>query len=317
MKHHLDRLAGKGVLFDEYGMLKPDIKNLAAIQQKITPDLVTLKRMLDQLRGEGKHIVYLPGSYDLLHAGHAFFIEQSVDMYLNLPEHAGLKREDVVVLVLADDDNLISRVKARKWIGAGGNEPYKRPIQSEETFRTVMGEGHWRLFEIASIPQVDIVGFIPSPISAEHLGAEEVLAAQKNAAGISAALESFKSTRAISPEDISVLEKSIRDYDSLIESFRNGHKEAAQSFSDQNSAWSIQAWQLFIHIYLGSGNFIAPFSRIISHNDSAYKDQVAFLMEISGLKGIYIQDESLISTTDLLAEHGHEKLIEAKSGNYR
>lgn len=32
-------------------------------------------------------------------------------------------------------------------------------------------------------------------------------------------------------------------------------------------------------------------------------------------KGILL-DESLISTTDLLAEHGHKKLLEAKIKNY-
>jgi hypothetical protein len=319
MKHHLDRLAAKGILFDEYGMLKPNVKDAAQIEKKIIHDFISLKHTLDRLRKAGKHILYMPGSYDLIHAGHAFFIEQATELYLALPENSYLTRVDLVVLILADDDGLISRVKASKWKGAGGTEDFKRPIQSHGHSQVAYAGSNWRLFELASIPFVDLVGFIPSPIHIDHVSSTDVIATQKNSTDIKNFFEKFKQTREISSKDKDILEQSIKDYDELLKNLSSNPTDILKSFETKESLWSIQAWQLFLHVYLGYGDFetpFAPFVRIISHNDGAYKDQVSFLMEVSGLKGVYIQDESLISTTDLLAKHGYEKLLEAKIKNY-
>lgn len=316
MKHHLDNLSEKGVLFDSFGLLKPNTVDAEIVQRKITPDLISLKKAIDALRTEGKHILYMPGSYDLVHAGHAFYIYQAIDMYLAMPGNAHLSRKDLIVLVLADDDELISNVKAKKWKGLGGSEPFKRPIQSKESFGARSADNHWRLVELASIPQVDLVGFIPSPLQAEHLSSKDIISTQKTSERLRSHLDEFKNRTTISENDFAKLEKALVDYDAIIQFLENNHAAISEAFLTEGEAWSIQAWQLFLHMYLGYGEFKAPFVRIISHNDVAYKDQVAFLMEVSGLEGVYIQDESLISTTDLLAEHGHEVLIEAKLKNY-
>lgn len=317
MKHHLENLSKKGVLFDSFGLLKPNLIDSELIKQKISPDLIHLKSVIDELRKSGKHILYMPGSYDLVHASHAFYVDQAIDMYLALSENSDLTRKDLLVLVLADDDELISNVKASKWEGLGGKEPFKRPLQSKNAYTLESNDYHWRLVELASIPHVDLVGFIPSPLHAKNLSSEHIISTQKSSEYLKNYLTEFKQRTSISDGDCAKLEKGIQNYEILMRSLVGNYSEVIEAFENKRENWSIQSWHLFLHMYLGYGKFKTPFVRIISNNDIAYKDQVAFLMEVSGVEAVYIQDESLISTTDLLAEHGHEVLIEAKLKNYR
>jgi hypothetical protein len=315
--HHLNNLTQAGVLIDEYGLLKPNLEELEVIQNKIIPDLIVVKKLIDQLRSEGKHIVYLPGSYDLIHAGHAFYVYKSIEWYLSLPGNENLSRKDLAVLLLVDDDDLISQTKISKWVGKGGKELFQRPIQSTKAFQNLREEYNWRLLELASIPAVDIVGFIPSPLNGAYLGALEVVSAQKSFSDLELKLDEFNKQVAIPEKDTEALRAALREHESLVQMFVNDYSQIVSAFTESQSEWSIQSWQLFIHSYLALGNFPAPFVRIVSHNDSAYKYQVNFLMEVSGIQNIYINDEPMVSTTELLEKYGHEELLNAKKKNYK
>lgn len=306
----------KGVLIGEYGLLKPDLKNIDLIKSKIVPDLITAKKLIDQFRIDGRHVLYLPGSYDLIHIGHAFYIEQAISQYLALPANSSLRESDIIVLVLADDDDLVAKGKASNWIGAGGKEPFRRPVQSETVFRTIHKEENWRLLELASIPWVNMVGFIPSPIHGAYLTILEVITAQKTTDPLKELLEVFIKKIPISAIDSGILNSVIEDYQVLVNVFLKDYNSIITAFKQSTPPWSIQSWQLFIHSYLGFGTFSTPFVRVISHNDSSYKDQVNFIMKAAGLDSIYIADEILISTTELLKKYGHDELIKAKLSNF-
>ena len=93
-----------GIEIDAYGMVVPQVQ-LAKIRDKITKGLVDTRTRLAQVLGEGKHVIYLPGSYDMIHSGHASYVLQGVEAYLD--KHSRLSRQDIFVMMLADDDELI------------------------------------------------------------------------------------------------------------------------------------------------------------------------------------------------------------------
>ncbi len=312
VKTKTNTLSKSGVLFDEHKLLKPDLANIEQVKAKIAPDLISCKKRIDMARQAGKHILYLPGSYDLVHLGHAHYIDEATKAYLSLPQNTSLSEKNITTLILADDDDLIFQNKKSKWSGAGGTELFRRPIQSKENNPSLHLE-HWRLIELASIPQVDIVAFIPSPTEGFYLATPEVLKAQKDSQDLIKSLQD----KSMVPADRETLTHSIADYETLKKLLLTDYSKIIEAFNSSTSPWSIQAWQLFIHSYLASGSFSTPIVRMISHNDSAYKDQVNFLMGEAGITSFYIDDETIVSTTDLLKEHGHEKLLELKLKNYK
>lgn len=315
-EQNIKDLIKKGVLIDDYGLIKPDIKNSETIQKKIYPELVSLKKEIDRLRLEGKHILYMPGSYDLIHAGHAYFIYRAMSWYLSIPKNSSVKRSDLVVLILADDDSMIANIKASKWIGNGGNEEFKRPIQSSSITCPTPNNENWRLFELASIPEVDLVAFIPSPKNGEYLSKKEILETQSTKENLDNFLREFLNSREISPRDTEKLKNTVEKFEDLVKTFSENYEGIVKDFEGPKKIWSVQGWQLFLHSFLGFGNFQTPFIRIVSTNDISYKDQVDFLMSASGLKIKYIEDETILSTTKLLETNSCEELIEAKKKNY-
>jgi hypothetical protein len=311
-----NNLKQKGVLVDDNHLLMPNISDYKNIKQKIFTNLESLKDKVDSLRLSGKHVLYMPGSYDLIHLGHAFYIDKAIEWYLTLPENENISRHDIVVLVLADDDSLISQVKSNKWVGNGGSEPFKRPIQSSDKFKASSDMENWRLVELASVPYVDIVGFIPSPENVDILSNKNILSRQKSSFDIEESLNDFLSNNVLSDKDINGLRNGVRCYEYLVSNISNPD-EIIKSFKSKGVFWSVQAWQLFIHIYLASGDFSGPFVRVTSENDVSYKDQVNFIMQVSGIKNIYIDDYPIISTSELLSSGNHEKLLEAKNKGYK
>lgn len=97
-----------------------------------------------------KHIIILPGTYDLLHMGHLFWIDSSVSFILDKYE---LKRKDVFVVVPMDSDKLVKSNKIHKHIKHGGNELLYRPVLNLET----------RMRLIAQYHHIDMVFPIPEP----------------------------------------------------------------------------------------------------------------------------------------------------------
>jgi hypothetical protein len=313
-----------GVVLDELLLVIP---NTEAPKASIAKDLVEAKKYIDEARRDGKHVLYIPGSYDLVHAGHASYALQVTDQYLE--QHPELTRNNLYVVMLSDDDELIGTVKAykRKGYSEKGDEEFARPIESASAFSDLNLPNHSRLIATASLP-VDLVGFIPSPKNAKSFIKELVAAQDLDEASLRESLDKFAAKRNLSETDMRELSAAIGSYGKLIHNLSNGgFDEVNNSFEalgkpyaqvDPNAPWSIQSYQLLNHKFLASGEgFKAPLVRIVSVHDNKYKDQVDFLMAMAGVAVGEIDDVELVSTTKLLKKFGPEKLREAKRKHYK
>jgi len=312
----LNDLRRHGVRFDDLFLLTPDLEHAERVHNKISPSFAHTKRAIDRARHEGKHVLYVPGSYDLVHAGHAFHIQLAIEQYLAQSHCAGMDASDLFVVALADDDALIAAAKASKYIGNGGTEKFRRPIQSADAQKIKRELGNWRLYELASLPTVNLVGMLPSPITVEDLAMEEILAAQCDREYLAEHFVKERDTGAILPVDQEILEQAIDQYDALVTMIDTQPAMVVSAFEQNTHPWSIQAWQLFNHRYLGSGTFDVPLVRIVSEEDVVYRAQVTFLMRVSDIEVFSISEPLLLSTSDLIAQHGSSALIAAKERHW-
>lgn len=295
-------LADRGVRMDDLLLLRPDLEHRTTVQSKIVGTLAAVKTALDAARHAGRHILYLPGSYDLVHAGHASHIMQAIERYLSLAEYRSLAREDLYVVALADDDDLIAAVKAAKFIGNGGTEPFRRPIR-------VASE---RLYELASIPMVDLAGCLPSPLRIGELPADSILRAQCRRSEIVSLVACAAREGGSASDDAVILTAALGKYDDTIRFTRTEPQVLVDAFRRRIPPWSIQSWQLFLHRYLGAGKFPAPIVRVISRKDAGYLAQVRFLMRAAEIDTLVIDEVPVTTTTELLQRHGLERLAAAK-----
>jgi hypothetical protein len=312
----IERLRQRGVLFDDLLLLKPDLEHATAIQEKISTSLQEVRKGIDRLRATGKRVLYMPGSYDMVHLGHAHHIQESIQRYLALPENRGLAEDDVAVVALADDDDLIRSAKGSKHVDQGGSEIFRRPVQSADEHDAESEIGNWRLYELASIPMVDRVGFLPSPLRATELATPEILAVQRHPNFIAQGLERLQEWTIVPPQDATALSQAVGQYRDLLELMRADPSAVAAAFESGQHPWSIQAWQLFIHAYLGAGDFEAPMVRMMSDQDADYALQVSFLMHATGIATSSIPEESLVTTSELLKRYGPAQLLDRKRRNY-
>jgi hypothetical protein len=325
VKAHLEDVVNTGVSLDQYGMVvhNPEL----VTPERVGKNLVEAKKSIDEARKNGKHIVYIPGSYDLVHGGHASYAKQVVDGYLDA--HKELKREDIYVVALVDDDDMISTVKAYKYQGFGGKEPFRRPIQSQKEFEEVAREVNPRLADMASIPALDLVAFIPSPRNSEELIQAVKQIPLQDRKGLENALRKFNEHTPLSEKDQKELSEAIVGYEMLLDSINSDYDKVVDSFASLAdpdpakrpqgpSPWSVQAWQLLVHTYLGYTPNKVPgdFVRVVSDKDVLYKDQVTFLMGEAGIQVETIADVEVVSTTKLLTMHGPDILIKAKISHY-
>ncbi|MBI2632783.1 MAG: hypothetical protein HYW78_00110 [Parcubacteria group bacterium] len=318
-----------GVFLDEYGLIIPELQN-KTICDKIALDIVKAKKSIDNERRKGKTIIYIPGSYDLVHAGHASYALQVVKHYLG--KHTKKRRSDLFVVTLTDDDDLIRTVKAKKWKGLGGKEPFRRPVQAIEEFKNIC-DTHPRLLDLTSIPYLDLVAFIPSPRNARTFfdtissAPHSHLIEQKNN-NLNKTLQNFIVKKNPPETDSADLQNALVSYEKLIEHItRKQYDAIIEAFSawalpntaiNPTSPWTVQSWQLLIHMFLGASikRSLPSFVRIVSEDDSAYKYQVEYLMQQCGIEVEYIADEKVISTTDLLTKHGADILLNSKKMHY-
>jgi len=70
--HRMEIVRSAGMQLDRFGQVVPQVG--AAVERKISTDLLDIRhRGFEELHA-GKHVIYVPGSYDLVHAGHASYI---------------------------------------------------------------------------------------------------------------------------------------------------------------------------------------------------------------------------------------------------
>lgn len=285
----LARLQAGGVQYDEHRMLKPVLSDETVA--KAAYSFGGCRARIDALRACSTQVLYMPGSYDLVHAGHAWHIEAAVERFGDAP-----------VVALADDDELIAATKGPD-----------RPVQTSERSPYAL---NWRLYELASIPRVRTSGFLPSPMATQEVAGTAVLESQCGPGRLEEILRDPPDHLAAMGYD-EALNRVVHEYADLLTMMHRTPRGMVEAFKSGIHPWSIQAWQLYLHCYLGAGRYDAPMVRVMSHHDDAHAIQVAYLMHAAGIQTRYLHELELVSTSSLLEQHSKERLLEAKLRNYR
>lgn len=118
-----------------YHLLKAD--NARKSRPKIL-NPIELHQRLCEIAGLGKIIIIAPGSYDIVHAGHIYYLtaikrhfQQIFDVF----------SEDVYLVACVDSDQLIRKAKGEMWNSEGGNKhgaiPFEKQKQRMEKIATI------------------------------------------------------------------------------------------------------------------------------------------------------------------------------------
>jgi hypothetical protein len=293
--------AERGVTTTAEGLVVPHSER-ALLDQKIVGSIEEAAEKIAHARDEGRAVVYLPGSYDLVHIGHLSFIEQAKAHALKgLKRHKPFATEkDIYVLALSDSDALIQLTKYKKHIDHGGTENFYRPIEKDYDPR----RRHPRLDAMASLP-VDLVGFLPGPSPEENSGLPRIFPL-KEREGLEVV------------EELDVSERAKAKLRFAIDVSARRQQELTMT-----TPFSIELWQLYLTLALtgkqhaAGDSLLKPFlpgtiTRLISTHDSAYLDEVKCISAIAGIAVDIFTDMFAHSTTDLLREFGPEYLLESK-----
>lgn len=298
----LPKIKDAGVKISPHGLILARPRD-SSVLEKIVPNLVQARRRIKEKLEEGKHVLCLPGSFDLSHIGHASYPLQCIETYLKTKK---IHRDDIFITLFADEDGLITTIKEQL-------NGYSRPFQR--------GNGtnyHPRLLDLASLPYVDLVGMIPSPSTCGYLLNDSSFKEWLNRNGkIGNNHHSDKGVLEIISKYNQLVEL-IREgkFPSIQESFQRAEKH--QGYEPQQEIWSVEAWQLLNHNFLGAEFKEDNYYRMISKgDDSQYKKIVTNLTEISGSKYFFVGDQKLVHTTDLVNAFGPEILLEEKRSVYR
>lgn len=331
-----------GVGLDSYGMVDP-ILDKSLLESRIAGDLGEVHHVISQQLGLGKHVMMCTGGYDLIHAGHASFILQGMEEYI-----AGRGIEDpdqLFVVVLADDDSLLASVKPPHKQDKPDQHP--RPVESHDNFRQWTGDIHPRLLDLASLP-VDLVGLLPSPISAESLIKSKVFKTwlseqasyQQDPAGLSllgkseaeraalSTIEHFEKTIALLKLECGLIEPEQlpedlagKRYSDLCWDFKRAGIDP--NYGQPADLWKLPSWALMFHKFIGSGASAArrlgsgaDYVRLLSKNDG-YSDEVAALMRASFIGAFYCDDTAVFHTSTLLDTFSWQTLLNAKAEAFK
>ena len=260
------------------GLVLYNPQEINRLTQKITRNLFEIQNRVAEAKNERKRIIFIPGSFDLVHAGHVFYIEQVLECVM---EKTGCARGDIFAVALADSDSLIRELKKDKL----HDEPLPRPVEHIDE----------RTYALAAL-NVDMVGIIPAPSNTR------VDFPEPPKIDIEFALEQL-SALTMNGRDRAALTEGLRAY---------GELEGVWWRNDQSfSKWPmrIQTWQIYLLGYINgqkeSSTPLAPgsASRCISTSDGEYKDQAAFVAHIAGIDPVYIEDTEIGSTSALLRRY--------------
>ena len=314
----LEKIQEAGIRLDEHQLVIPDWNR--TVRSRLAPTLNDIRgRIIESLR-QGQHVLYVPGSYDLVHAGHASYILEGIETYL---KQEGITRDQLYVVALADDDELIRAVKpphfkamSRNQASVGDEHP--RPIECDELFRFVTGSRSPRLIDLASLP-VDLVGHLPSPSHFEKTLHDPLFTSWLKRARCIAHMNGSR------PES-----EDQKKLDMILQRIETGRfAEILEDFSKtkynlfaphEQRRWDVGSWQFLLHLYIGDVHQSAdtrPYVRMISEHDVQYKDVVAESMRLCGINPHFVNDTPVVSTTALLAKHGWENLYRAKQAHFR
>ncbi len=329
---YMHNLQERSLLVDKDGLLVVS-SDLAYLQQKVVSDWMEMKALIAESRQLGQHILLLPGSYDVIHQNHALFVQRALEAYM---QEMGLRREQVLVVLIADGDRLIGQSKASKFVGFGGSEPLRRPLQSEERFP--QSPMHPRLADLASIPIADKVYLSRSPLKLDP----KVILNQESLVALSLFVESLperaqillaERAELLTPAEQTRIQNYVATTELMIRQILNspelGWRQIqeifSQSYHGHNSGWDISAWNLFLYSMLELrepnprldqspffAGAAAPVVRMLNVNDGDYFNLVQFWNDLVGVRVRTVVGPEGVSTSKLLKEHPPEVLLERK-----
>lgn len=288
---------GYGVEIHPSGIVIPDksTNNSSTIAQNFS-DAISY---IHKARQSGKHILILPGSYDLIHVGHLSFVVQATDHYLSLLQNQDLKREDLYIAMLIDDDPLLGEVKKDAYIKVTGQ---KGPIERSNS----PAGSHPRTVAASMLP-VDLVSFVPSPVSVGNFPKPMI----KNTQHMQKRLNSYTY---LSSEEEQTIQKALINFPRIEKKIKN--KEPLDFDSNH---WSIELWQLYLLSSLSfstNGNRpTPPITRIVSQEESKYLNRVRVLMDYCNIGVEVINDVFCLSTKQLVEKYGVEGCLSIKQSS--
>lgn len=289
-------------VWDEIGLIRSRASDFAI--RKVFPDLQTFRHGLYKNAQDKSHILFLSGSFDLIHRGHAEFTAIAIRETL---QSLNIDRSQLFVVVTTDSDGMISRAKAKKHISFGGDEQYPRPIQSQGFFPELSVSP--RALDLALLP-VDAVVIVPDPhdffLEDEwvedmrgHLSPLEL--------AISARAAQLNEAELKAPAVAAVL----RNVEQTIEKLRAGH------FESLAASYDLTAWNFLVFFYLTHGLFNSrpevQFIRVLNEMDGDYLGHVALMKRLAGFDVSIMPTRSKgLGTTDYIRIYGALNLLERK-----
>lgn len=273
-----------GVNVDESGLVIPS--RPLVTKSKIADSFEDARNRIDKARLEGKQILLLPGSYDLVHAGHLSYALQAIDL-TNESLERQKKGRSLFTAILVDDDRLIEEVKRDIYLKVTGETG---PIE-----KIVDGVSP-RLEALASFP-VDLVAFVPGPTSRadwfEPVGLSDLK----------------KDPKVNYPQGV---ERALNSYPSLVERINAG-----QELDFNPDFWSVELWQLFLLSSLNRLSLVNGFRgvsmiRAVSQEDGKYIKEASAVASISGLQTEVLNDIFCLSSKEIVERLGVKGALDKK-----
>lgn len=289
----------RGLSTTIHGLILPS-SDREHLDKKICKNIKEVAARIENATSEGRYVIYLPGSYDLVHIGHLSYVEQCVDRALrNLP-YKTFER-DLFLVALAESDSLIRQTKAGKHVAGGGEETFFRPVE----YGYKNGR-HPRLDSLASLP-VHCVSFLPSPNDTELLPTPRDLDKEK-----AIKLLGFLD---IDPDSKKKIANLVKNYPLLAEKLKKKETLELGKWLD------INLWQLYLHRTLSKqqGTTVPhafdqkTITRIVSQNDSSYSGLAAGITNICNIGVSTIQHIQSMSTTKVLKQNTPKELLNEKN----
>jgi hypothetical protein len=302
------------IRLNEYNLLIVD-RNEKEVGYKIAFDYFDAKVRIKLALATGKVILFLPGTYDLLHAGHIVWFDQAISRFRR---HLGLSRKDICVVVPFDNDKLTRIKKFKIHVSQGGPEVYLRPIINEST----------RAVALANLPYTDLIMPIPSPFDLDKL-----LPRSKrfdvNRAQILLSTKRLK--RKIGNRNYLKMKKvlntyknmeSTKDFSDVKEAFvsegllPSESKSIYENTGIDDGIWSDASWQLMCFLFkMGHELFEKQNTkkqsvfRVISEHDG-YTTQVKFVMHLTGIEALAIKEDYITSTTRIIEKNNSKTRLD-------
>lgn len=307
-----------GNRINEFNLMIVD-KSEREVGYKIALNYLEAKIRIRHALATGKSVLFLPGTYDLLHAGHLVWFKEALEKFtskLNLP------KKDIFCVVPFDNDKLTRIEKISKHVSQGGREIYLRPIINERN----------RAVALANLPYIDLIMPIPSPLDNQDLipdaghfnvkHALKLLDNSKESLHLKQTLSKLK--KMAQPSRLEAMREAFISYGFL----SSQPKDIYQKIGIDTSLWNNDIWQLMCYLYKMDKELFEKYNlptqnvyRVISEHDG-YSSRVKFIMQLAGVKTFSIREDFITSTTDIIkANNTRDKMDEVIASsdprNYR